>query len=227
MKTAPDHSRAVVDALSPRLRALAPRQHVEEVDDVLIFGEDAVVVEVDRARHRSGDERAIEHAARAGADGVFAAEEIVFARAKRVFAAEEIVFDRAKRVFAAEEIVFARVKTVLAAAKCLPAGAKCLPAAEKTAPAAEESLPAAEKTAPAARAPAPAAGATAETPGATAHARALSLAPAGRRDGATGGAQRKAWKVNTNAARPGRGGGSELHRAVGAREERRCPFGAA
>ena len=165
MKTAPDHSRAVVDALSPRLRALAPRQHVEEVDDVLIFGEDAVVVEVDRARHRSGDERAIEHAARAGADGVFAAE--------------EIVFDRAKRVFAAEEIVFARVKTVLAAAKCLPAGAKCLPAAEKTAPAAEESLPAAEKTAPAAGAPAPAARAPAETPGATAHARALSLALAG------------------------------------------------
>ena len=206
MKTAPDHSRAVVDALSPRLRALAPRQHVEEVDDVLIFGEDAVVVEVDRARHRSGDERAIEHAARAGADGVFAAEEIVFARAKRVFAAEEIVF--------------ARVKTVLAAAKCLPAGAKCLPAAEETLRAAEEAARAVEATALAADAPA-------ETPGATAHARALALAPAGRRDVATGGAQRNPWKVNTNAARPGRGGGRGSHRAVGAREERRCPFGAA
>ena len=207
MKTAPDHSRAVVDALSPRLRALAPRQHVEEVDDVLIFGEDAVVVEVDRARHRSGDERAIEHAARAGADGVFAAEEIVFARAKGVFAAEEIVFDRAKRVFAAEEIVFARVKTVLAAAKCLPAGAKCLPAAEKTAPAAEESLPAAEKTAPAARAPA-------ETPGATAHARALALAlagigsrPSGRWAAATDQTVQSPWDIRAAHARARRHGG--------------------
>jgi hypothetical protein len=88
-------------------------------------------------------------------------------------------------------------------------------------------LPAAEKAAPAARAPAPAARATAETPGATAHARRLSLAPAGRRDVATGGAQRNPWNAKANAARPGRGGGRGSHRAVGAREERRCPFGAA